>query len=106
MPPNKLEKAPAAFLLKCCFGLGLVTVGTRGLLIWASTKSYDLSDSALEGHPPAVVDPANMLISVAALLGLAIAAVAIKRGARGQLLYAAVVLNSVALFANQVAYAA
>jgi hypothetical protein len=94
------------FLLKCCFGLGLTTIGARGLLIWVVENFYDLSDLALEGHPPEVVAPANILISVAALIGLAVAAVAFKRGARGQLLYAAVVLNSVALFANQVVYAA
>jgi hypothetical protein len=94
------------FLLKCCFGLGLATIGARGLLVWVVENFYDLSDSALEGHPPEVVAPANSLISVAALIGLAVAVVAFKRGARGQLLYAAVVLNSVALFANQVVYAA
>jgi len=94
------------FLLKCCFGLGLTTIGARGLLIWATARFFDLSDPALEGHPPEVVDPAHILISVMALLGLGIAAVAFSRGARGQLLYGAVVLNSVALFANQVIYAA
>jgi hypothetical protein len=51
-------------------------------------------------HPPEVIGPANILITVMALIGLIGAVVAFKKGASGQLLYASVALNSVALLAD------
>ncbi len=92
-------------LTKFCFGLGLATIAAKGLLIWATDRFYDLSDSPLENQPPEVIDPANILVSVVALIGLACATVAFGKGARGHLLYASAALNSVALFASPVAYA-
>jgi hypothetical protein len=97
MQPNSLSKY--------CFGLSLATVAAKGLLIWAIGHYYDLSDSPLENHAPEVIDPANILVSVVALIGLAGATVAFKRGERGHLLYASAALNSVALLANPMAYA-
>ncbi|MDP6414729.1 MAG: hypothetical protein QGG54_06830 [Gammaproteobacteria bacterium] len=93
------EKQPN-FLLKFCFGLGLTTLASKGLLIWATGRFYDLSDSSLENLPPEVIGPANIFVSVLAVIGLAGATVAFTRGARGHLLYASVALNSVALLAT------
>ena len=84
-------------LLKFCFGLGVTTLAAKGLLIWATGRFYDLSDSLLENLPPEVIGPANILVSVMAVIGLAGAAVAFMRGAHGQLVYASAALNSVAL---------
>jgi hypothetical protein len=88
------------FLLKFCFGLGITTLTAKGLLIWATDRFYNLSDSPLESLPQEVIDPANILISVMAVIGLAGATVAFKRGARGHLLYASAAFNSVALLVN------
>ena len=93
------------FLSKFSFGLGLTTVAAKGLLIWSIDRSYDFSDSPLENQTPEVIDPANNLVSVMALIGLAGAIVAFIKGARGQLLYASIALNSVVLLTNPVAYA-
>jgi|TARA_B100000315_G_C14411956_1_gene511398 hypothetical protein len=88
------------FLLKFCFGLGLTTLAAKGLIIWATSRFYDVSGSSLEDLPLEAIDPSNILISGMAVIGLTGTAVAFKRGARGQLLYAAAALNSVALLAN------
>ena len=92
-------------LPKFCFGLGLTTIAAKGMLIWATGRFYDLSDSQPGNHPPEVIDPANILISVMALIGLAVTVVAFKRGSRGHLLYASAALNSVALLASPMTYA-
>jgi len=99
------QKMQATFLPKFCFGLGLTTAATKGLLIWSTNRFYNLSASALESNPAEVIGPANMLISVMALIGLGAAAVAFKRGERGRLLYASTAFNSVALLVNPIAYA-
>jgi hypothetical protein len=91
---------PPLTLSKFCFGLGLTTIATKGLLIWAADRLYDLSDPQLGNDPLEVIGPANILITVMALIGLVGAAVAFKKGASGQLLYASVALNSVALLAS------
>jgi hypothetical protein len=95
----------ATFLSKICFGLGLTTAATKGLLIWSTKRFYDLSASALESNPAEVIGPANTLISVMALIGLGGAVVAFKRGERGRMLYASTAFNSVALLVNPMAYA-
>ncbi|RLB62708.1 MAG: hypothetical protein DRH08_12055 [Deltaproteobacteria bacterium] len=82
-------------LSKYCFGLGLAAITAKGMLIWATGQFYDLSDSPIE-----VIDPANILVSVMAIIGLAGAAVAFVKGARGHFLYASIALNTVALLAN------
>ena len=92
-------------LSKFCFGTGLATIAAKGMLIWAVDRLYDFSASPLESQPSEAIGPANTLVSVVALIGLACAAVAFVRGARGQLLYASVALNSVALLANPMVYA-
>jgi hypothetical protein len=92
------------FLSKFSFGLGLATVAAKGLLIWSIDRSYDFSDAPLENQTPEVIDPANNLVSVMALIGLAGAIVAFIKGARGQLLYASIALNSVALLSNPMVY--
>ena len=92
-------------LSKFCFGLGLTTIAAKGLLIWATDRFFELSESPLENNPPEVIGPANTLIAVLALIGLAGAIFALIRGARGHLLYASVALNSVALLASPIAYA-
>jgi len=97
MQPNSLSKF--------CFGLGLAAVTAKGVLIWATGQFYDLSDSPLENRSLEVINPANILISVMAIIGLAGAAVAFVKGARGHLLYASTALNTVALLANPMTYA-
>jgi hypothetical protein len=92
-------------LPKFCFGLGITTIAAKGILIWATSRFYDLSNSQPGNRLPEVIDPANILISVMALIGLAATLVAFKRGARGQLLYASAALYSVALLANPMTYA-
>lgn len=92
-------------LTKFCFGLGLATIATRALLSWATDRLFDLSD--LEpGQTPAVIGPANILITVVALAGLVGAVVAFRRGVRGQTLYAAIAFNGVALLANPMVFTA
>ena len=95
----------ANFLLKFSFGLGLTTMAAKGLLIWSIDRSYDFSDSPLENQTPEVIDPANNLVSVMALIGLAGAIVAFIKGERGHLLYASIALNSVVLLSNPMVYA-
>ncbi len=87
-------------LSKFCFGLGLTSITAKGMLIWGAGRLSYLSDSQLGNQPPEVIGPANILITILALVGLVGAAVAFKRGASGQLLYASVALNSVALLAS------
>jgi hypothetical protein len=87
-------------LSKFCFGLGLATIAAKGLLVWAFGRFYDPSDSPLEKYPTEIIDPAADLVSVVAIIGLIGAAVAFAKGARGNLLYASVALNSVALLVN------
>jgi len=91
---------PPLTLSKFCFGLGLTSIAAKAMLIWAAGRLYDLSDPQLSNHPSEVIGPANNLITVMALIGLVGAAVAFKKGASGQLLYASVALNSVALLAG------
>jgi Zn-dependent protease len=97
MQPNSLSKF--------CFGLGLATITAKGVLIWATGQFYDLSDSPLENHQLEVIGPANILVSVMAIIGLAGTTVAFVKGARGQMLYASTALNTVALLANPMTYA-
>ncbi len=92
-------------LSKYCFGLGLATITAKGMLIWATGQFFNLSDSPLQNRQLEVIDPANILISVMAIIGLAGTAVAFVKGARGQMLYASTVLNAVALLANPMTYA-
>jgi hypothetical protein len=94
-----------SLLPKFCFGLGLATAAAKGLLIWSTNRFYDLLVSSLENNSAEVIGPANILISVMALIGLAGAVVAFKRGERGSLLYASTAFNSVALLVNPTAYA-
>jgi hypothetical protein len=96
---------PPLTLSKFCFGLGLTTIATKGMLIWGAGRLYDLSGPQPGNNPLEVIGPANILISVMALIGLVGAAVAFKKGASGQLLYASVALNSVALLASPMANA-
>jgi hypothetical protein len=93
------------FLSKFSFGLGLTALAAKGLLIWSINRSYDFSDASLEKQTPEVIDPANNLVSVMALIGLAGAIVAFAKGARGHMLYASIVLNSVVLLTNPMVYA-
>ena len=93
------------FLSKFSFGLGLTTVAAKGLLIWSIDRSYNFSDAPLEKPTAEIIDPANNLVSVMALIGLAGAIVAFVKGERGQLLYASIALNSVALLSNPMVYA-
>ena len=97
MQPNSLSKF--------CFGLGLATIAAKGLLIWATSRFYEFSTLPPESNPMEVIAPANILVSVMALIGIAGALVAFLRGARGHLLYASAALNSVALLANPMTYA-
>jgi len=87
-------------LSKFCFGLGLATIAAKGLLVWAFGRFYDSSDLPLEKYPIEIIDPAADLVSVVAIIGLIGAAVAFAKGARGNLLYASVAFNSVALLVN------
>ncbi len=87
-------------LSKFCFGLGLATIAAKGLLVWAFGRFYGSSDSLLEKYPTEIIDPAADLVSVVAIIGLIGAALAFAKGARGNLLYASVALNSVALLVN------
>jgi hypothetical protein len=86
-------------LSKFCFGLGLATIAAKGLFVWAFGRFYDSSASPLEKYPTEIIDPAD-LVSVVAIIGLIGAALAFAKGARGNLLYASVALNSVALLVN------
>jgi uncharacterized iron-regulated membrane protein len=87
-------------LAKFCFGLGLATIAAKGLLIWSISRFFESSNSALGNNPTEIIDPAANLVSIIAIIGLVCAAVAFAKGARGNLLYASVALNSVALLAN------
>ena len=89
-------------LAKFCFGLGLATAVAKGMLFWAIGRFYDSSGLPLENLPTEIFNPAINLVSVVALVGLVGAAVAYGKGARGQLLYASLVLNGVALLANPI----
>lgn len=86
-------------LTKFCCGLGFASMAARLLLNWATDRFFEFSDAAA-GPPPDVVGPANMLITVVAVVGLAGAIVAFRRGVRGHLLSAAIAFNGVALLAN------
>ena len=92
-------------LAKICFGLGLTTLAARGLLIWSVDNLYDASAMQLQGGPPEAIGPANILISVMALVGLSGAVWTLIRGVRGQMPNAAIAFNGVALLANPVAEA-
>ncbi len=92
-------------LTKFCFGLGLATIATRVLLSWATDRFFDFSDS-VAGQPPAVIGPANILITVVALAGLVGAGVALRSGVRGHTVYAAIAFNAVALLANPMVFTA
>jgi len=87
-------------LSKLCFGSSLATIAAKGLLIWSTNRFYDLSAMSLSGNPPEVTGPASMLVTGMAIAGLLGAVWAFMKGARGQILYASVAFNSVALLAN------
>ncbi|MBT77003.1 MAG: hypothetical protein QGG67_18485 [Gammaproteobacteria bacterium] len=92
-------------LSKFCFGLGLTTAAAKGLLIWSANRLYDLTSPSPGNSPAEVIDPANILVSVMAIIGLAAAVVAFRKGERGHLLYASTAFNSIALLVNPTAYA-
>lgn len=94
-----LNLMPLDTLTRFCLGLGLASMAARLLLNWATDRFFEFSDAAA-GQAPGVVGPANMLITVVALAGLAGAVVAFRRGVRGHALSAAVAFNGVALLAN------
>ena len=87
---------------KYCFGLSLATIAAKGLLIWSFSRFYESSDSSMELPQMGIIDPAVTLVSVVAIIGIIATVFAFTKGARGQLLYASLVLNSVALMANPV----
>ena len=91
-------------LSKFCFGLGLATLAAKGLLVWSFGRFLDSANAPAEKYPTEIIDPAANLVSVIAVIGLIGAAVAFAKGARGNLLYASVVFNSVALLANPMVY--
>jgi hypothetical protein len=95
----------ADFVSKFSFGLGLTTLAAKGLLIWFVGGSYELSDVTLADQAAEVVTPANNMISLIAIIGLASAIVIFIKGARGQLIYGAIVLNGVALLTSPMIYA-
>jgi hypothetical protein len=95
MEPNRLAKFS--------FGLGLATIAAKALLIWSFGRFFAASDSLLETNPTEIIGPAVDLVSAAALIGLVVGAFAFAKGARGNLLYASIVFNGVALLANPVA---
>ncbi len=92
-------------LSKFSLGLGIAALAAKGLLIWSVGRLSDFSDDPLQNQISEAIDPASNLASVAALIGLVIALVALKKGVRGQLLHASLAFNSVALFANPVVFA-
>jgi hypothetical protein len=91
-------------LSKLCFGSSLATIAAKGLLIWSANRFYDLSAMPQGGLPDAI-GPASILVSGMAIAGLSGAVWAFMRGARGQILYASVAFNGVALLANPINYA-
>jgi hypothetical protein len=92
-------------LTRLCFGSSLATLAAKGLLIWSTNRFYDLSAVSLQGNQPEAIGPASILVSVMAIAGLSGAVWAFIKGARGQMLYASIVFNSVALLANPIASA-
>ena len=90
-------------LTRFCFGLGLSALAARILLSWATDRFFEIADTAT-GQPPAAIGPANILITFVAVAGLAGATVALRRGVRGQALYAAIAFNAVALVANPMVF--
>ncbi len=91
-------------LIKFSLGIGIAALAAKGLLIWSMGRIDDLSNTPLESQTPEVIDTANDLVSAVALIGLASAIVAFTKGARGQLLYASIALNSVAFLASPMVY--
>jgi len=89
-------------LSRLCFGSSLATIAAKGLLVWSVNRVYDLSAVPLQGNSPEAIGPASILISVMAIAGLSVAAWALIKGARGQLLYASIVFNSVALLVDPI----
>ena len=89
-------------LTSICFGLGLTTMAARGLLIWSVNNLYDVS--AMQSGPPEAIGPANLLITMMALVGVAGAVWALMKGARSQRLNAAIAFNGVALLANPIMF--
>jgi hypothetical protein len=87
-------------LSKFCFGLGLTTAVAKGMLFWSVGRFYESSDVTLGNSPVETFEPAIILVTVVALAGIIGTALAFAKGARGQLVYAAFVLNGVALLAN------